>query len=351
MQDDRLQSRASLAIGRLDGLAQVLPAADLLLYFYSRREAVLSSQIEGTQSSLSDLLMFEADPQKETDQDVQEVSNYVVALRHGLDRMRGGFPLSLRLVREMHEKLMQGVRGGQSSPGGFRRSQNWIAGSRPGNAIYVPPPVPEMEICLDEFEKFLHGGANEFTPLVQAAMLHVQFESIHPFLDGNGRLGRLLIGLLLVERNVLKEPLLYLSLYLKQNKSRYYQHLQDVRTKGTWEEWAEFFLEGVAATAESAVVLAQRLLVLFERDQQKLQEAGRQKGSLLQIFHVLRRRPYLTIPTASQETRLSSPTVIAAMETLVRMGMVQEISGRQRGRLYAYRDYLDLLEAGTEPAG
>ena len=351
MQDDRLQSRADLAIGRLDGLAQVLPAADLLLYFYSRREAVLSSQIEGTQSSLSDLLIFEADPQKETGHDVQEVSNYGVALRHGLDRMRGGFPLSLRLLREMHDKLMQGARGGQSSPGEFRRSQNWIGGSRPGNAVYVPPPVPEMGNCLDDFEKFLHGRANEFTPLVQAAMMHVQFESIHPFLDGNGRLGRLLIVLLLVERKVLKEPLLYLSLYLKQNRSKYYQHLQDVRMKGTWEEWIEFFLQGVAVTAENAVIMAQQLLALLERNLQRLQNTGRQKGSLMQVFQVLRRKPYLTASMACQQTGLSSPTVIAAMLTLTRMNIVKEISGKQRNRLYAYREYLDLLEEGTEPVG
>ncbi len=342
--------RAALALGRLDGLGRVLPDADLLLYFYTRREAVLSSQIEGTQSSLSDFLLFESGRSASDTMDVREISNYVAALRHGLTRIREGFPLSLRLLREMHGVLMQSGRGSEATPGEFRRTQNWIGGLRPGNAVYVPPPVPEMEACLDGFEKFMHKGALEFSPLVQAALLHAQFESIHPFLDGNGRLGRLLIALLLVEREVLSEPLLYLSLYLKQHRSEYYDHLQRVRLRGEWEEWVEFFLEGICTTAESATALAGNLLGLFKRDQQKLQDAGRQRGSLMQVFQVMQRDPYLSIERASAETHLSKPTVILALQGLESRGLVKEITGKQRYRIYAYVEYLNLLDEGTEIA-
>src|SRR5580692_2219633 len=271
---ERIHSRAMLALGRLDGLSHVLPDADLLLTFYVRREAVLSSQIEGTQSSMADLLRFEADPNAAHGDDLLEVSNYVTAMRHGLGRLRDGFPLSLRLLREMHGTLLQSGRGSGMDAGEFRRSQNWIGGSRPGNAQFVPPPVPEMQEALHRLEKFLHGEAADYPPLVQAAMLHVQFESIHPFLDGNGRLGRLLIALLLVERGVLVEPLLYMSLYLKQNRDEYYELLQKVRYEGAWEEWVLFFLQGVASTAEKANQLAKNLLALFERDEESLRNIG-----------------------------------------------------------------------------
>lgn len=249
-------SRADQMIGRLDGLSTLIRHPDLLISFYIRKEAVLSSQIEGTQSTLTELLLFEIVPET-GNEDTLEVSNYVQAMRHGLRRLQEGFPLSLRLIREMHAILLQTGRGSRSTPGEFRTSQNWIGGSRPGNALYVPPPVEEMRAALDAFEKFLHEGAGEFEVLIQCALLHVQFESIHPFLDGNGRLGRLLITLLLVERGVLTQPLLYTSFYLKQNRDRYYELLQKVRHGGDWEEWVLFFLRGISATAEAAKYLGE----------------------------------------------------------------------------------------------
>jgi Fic family protein len=346
-QADLLHASAALAVGRLDGISRILPDTDLLLYFYTRREAVLSSQIEGTQSSLSDLLLFEENVHAEGPPDVREVSNYVAAMRHGLRRMQEGFPLSLRLLREMHAVLMQSGRGSEATAGEFRRSQNWVGGSRPGAASYVPPSVPEMQNCLDALEKFLHGDAHGFAPLVQAALLHVQFESIHPFLDGNGRLGRLLIALLLVERGVLSQPLLYLSLYLKENRGEYYSHLQSVRMSGRWEEWIEFFLQGVVATAEGATLLAENLLALFERDRQRLLGGQRQRGTQLQIFQALQRHPYLTIQRGVMLTGLSTPTVTQALRDLESTGMVREITGMARRRIFAYGEYLDLLAAGT----
>lgn len=341
-------STADLMLGRLDGLGRVLPDTDLLLYFYSRREAVLSSQIEGTQSTLSELLLFEADelsqPKRE---DVREVSNYVAALRHGLSRMAGGFPLSLRLIREMHAILVQSGRGSHQNPGEFRSSQNWIGGTRPGNAAYVPPPVPEMSRCLDAFEKFLHEGAEELPPLIQAALLHVQFESIHPFLDGNGRLGRLLIALLLVDRKVLSEPLLYPSLYLKQHKSRYYELLQQVRFEGVWEEWIEFFLEGIAVTAGQAVELSKRILDLFREDEARIQAVGT-RAQISPVYRTLQASPVTLVSHAAQRSGLSLPTVIKALEKMREMDLVEEISGRQRGRIYRYKKYVAMLNEGTE---
>lgn len=343
-----LLSNADLMLGRLDGLGRILPDPDLLIYFYSRKEAVLSSQIEGTQSTLSELLLFEADElvtlRKE---DVREVSNYVAALRHGLLRMAEGFPLSLRLVREMHAILIRNGRGSHQSPGEFRSSQNWIGGTRPGNAAYVPPSVEEMLRCLDAFEKFLHEGAEEFPPLVQAALLHVQFESIHPFLDGNGRLGRLLIALLLVDREVLNEPLLYPSLYLKQHKSRYYELLQQVRFEGVWEEWIEFFLEGVALTAGQAVELAKRILALFREDEARIHAVGT-RAQISPVYRSLQAAPVTLVNQAAQRSGLSLPTVSKALEKLREMGIVEELSGRQRGRIYCYTRYVAMLNEGTE---
>src|SRR5471030_3204592 len=242
--------RANHALGRLDGLAPVLPDLSRFIYAYVRKEAVLSSQIEGTQSSLSDLLLFESDeaPGVPVD-DVQEVSNYVAALNHGMARLRGGFPLSLRLIREIHEILLLKGRGSEKQPGEFRRSQNWIGGTRPGNASFVPPP-PELVLdCMSNLELFLHEDRPDLPLLIKAGLIHVQFETIHPFLDGNGRLGRLLITLYLCSQNVLQQPLLYLSLYFKTTRSDYYRLLQEVRETGAWEAWLEYFLEGVTETA------------------------------------------------------------------------------------------------------
>jgi Fic family protein len=279
-------------------------------------------------------------------EDTVEVANYVRAMRHGLMRLKSGFPLSLRLIREMHEVLLRSGRGSRSTPGEFRTSQNWIGGSRPGNALYVPPPVKEMNEALDRLEKFLHVGAEEFPVLVQCALIHVQFESIHPFLDGNGRMGRLLITLLLVERGVLAEPLLYMSLYLKQNRDEYYALLQRVRHDGDWEAWILFFLRGVSSTAEKAVALAKDLLLLFERDKQKLEDVGGRRASALQVLTCLQEMPYTSPRRLSDSTGLSINTVVSSLEILKSKEIVYEVAGR-RGRLFLYSDYIRLMDEGA----
>lgn len=340
-------SRADQMLGRLDGLSRILPHPDLLIHFYVRKEAVLSSQIEGTQSTLSELLLFELEESApDADGDVREVSNYVAALRHGLARLQGGFPLSLRLIREMHGILLQSGRGSGQTPGEFRTSQNWIGGTRPGNALYVPPPVVEMRANLDGFEKFMHGGAEEFPVLIQCALIHLQFESIHPFLDGNGRIGRLLVTLLLVERGVLLQPMLYMSLYLKQNRERYYALLQSVRTEGDWEEWIEFFLEGVRVTSEGAVALAGKILELFRRDEARLMLLGARGGSAMQVMYQLQRAPFVSPRLVAERSGLSFNTVVSVLETMRGMGMLHEITGRARGRVFRYTEYLGLLDEG-----
>lgn len=341
----RASSLADQMLGRLDGLSTLIRHPDLLISFYIRKEAILSSQIEGTQSTLTELLLFEIEPETGTE-DTVEVANYVLAMRHGLSRMRSGFPLSLRLIREMHEVLLRTGRGSHSTPGEFRTSQNWIGGTRPGNALYVPPPVGEMKEALDQFEKFLHDGAEEFPVLVQCALTHVQFESIHPFLDGNGRLGRLLITLLLLERGVLSQPLLYMSLYLKQNRDEYYQLLQKVRYDGDWEAWILFFMQGVSSTARKAVNLAKELLDLFERDEQKLKGIKGKRGSALQVLARLRQMPYTSPRRLADSTGLSFNTVVSALELLKQLKIVSEMGGH-RSRLFLYDEYIRLMDEGA----
>jgi Fic family protein len=343
-----LVERANRALGRLDGITSILPAPPLFLFMYVRKEALLSSQIEGTQSSLSDLLIFENDeiPTVSID-DVQEVSNYVAAMQYGLKRLGEGFPLSLRLIREIHDILLRKGRGSSKQPGEFRRSQNWIGGTRPGNALFVPPPPNELPACLDNFEKFLH---DEKTPtLIRAALAHVQFESIHPFLDGNGRLGRLLITFMLCVDGVLKEPMLYLSLYFKMHRQQYYDLLQAVRDRGEWEAWVEFFLTGVIETANEAVETARQLLALFEEDRVRIRTLGRSAASMLQVHDLLQRQPIVSIIPASHELKVTHPTVMKAIANLEKLGIVREISGRRRGRLFAYARYMSILNQGTEP--
>ncbi len=341
--------QALLACGRLDGVALLLPDPDLFLYAYVRREAVLSSQIEGTQSSLSDLLLFELDeaPGAPFD-DVVEVSNYVAALEYGIARMDEGLPLSARLLREVHGKLLARGRGADKLPGEFRRSQNWIGGTRPGNAHFVPPPPNLVSGCMGELERFIHGD-EPLPALVKAALAHVQFETIHPFLDGNGRVGRLLISLLLHERRVLRQPLLYLSLYFKQHRDEYYRLLDAVRGEGDWEAWLDFFLEGVADTASAAVETANRLLAVFREDGERLASANSRTGSLAQVYGVLRARPVATIQELSARAGVSFPTAAKSIETLVDAGIVRELTGGRRNRVYAYQRYLSILAEGTEP--
>lgn len=344
-------SEATLALGRLDGVFIVLPDKLHFLYQYVRKEAVLSSQIEGTQSSLSDLLLFEAEEAPGVPlHDVIEVSQYVGALDHGLHRIRGGFPISARLFREIHGVLLSRGRGSDRDPGEFRRSQNWIGGTRPGNAAFVPPPPEVVVELMSDLERFLHQGAR-LPPLIKAALAHLQFETIHPFLDGNGRVGRLLITLLLCEANVLTEPLLYLSLFFKVHRQRYYELLQQVRTDGDWEDWIDFFLDGVTQTARGAVDTANRALDLIARDRDRIGEIGRVSSSALRVFSVLQKQPVITISQADERLGLSRPTIGAAFRRLEEMGIVREVSGRKRGQVFVYREYLDLLSEGTEPLG
>ena len=346
----RLLERALLACGRLDGVRALLPDPDLFLYAYVRREAVLSSQIEGTQSSLSDLLLFELDeaPGVPFD-DVVEVSNYVAALEHGMARLRGGFPISNRLLREVHEKLLRSGRGADRQPGEFRRSQNWLGGARPGNARFVPPPPQRVEDCMASLERAIHARDEGLPVLVKAALVHLQFETIHPFLDGNGRVGRLLISLMLHDDRVLEQPLLYLSNYFKQHRDEYYRLLDLVRREGDWEAWLDFFLEGVELTAGAAVQTAHRLLALFSADAERVQSIGRAAASALRVYDAFRDRPLSTIAALSEQTGASYPTVSRAVEELERLRIVREITGRKRGRIFAYTRYLDILGEGTEP--
>ncbi len=341
---------AVLALGRLDGVATLLPDEALFLYTYVRKEAVLSSQIEGTQSSLSDLLLFELDeaPGVPLD-DVREVSNYVAALEHGLHRLRGNFPLSNRLIREIHGVLLSGGRGSTKAPGEFRLSQNWIGGTRPGNALFVPPPHTAVPDCMTSFENFLHAETDGMPVLLRSGLAHVQFETIHPFLDGNGRVGRLLITLLLCHAGVLRQPLLYLSLYFKQHREIYYDLLNHVRLTGDWEAWLAFFIEGVKLTAEGAVSTAQRLSRMFQDDRDRIASAGgRRTGSTLRVHDALKAQPILSLPVACRGTKLSFQTAASAMELLVEHGIAREITGKRRDRLFVYEQYLSILNEGTE---
>ena len=341
---------ATLALGRLDGIATLLPDPTLFIYAYVRKEAVLSSQIEGTQSSLSDLLAFEIDDAPGMPiSDVVEVSNYVAALEYGLERLRGDFPLSNRLIREIHRILLSRGRGSQLHPGEFRTSQNWIGGRRPGNAVYVPPPPHAVADCMGELEQFLHARNDGLPTLVRAGLAHVQFETIHPFLDGNGRTGRLLITFLLCEAGVLREPLLYLSLFFKQHRSDYYELLNAVRRTGDWEDWLDFFLEGIQEIAEGAFATSQRLLQLFAADRERIQQTGRRAGSALRVHERLTSRPLQSISSVAESTALTFPTISAAMNLLVSLGIAREITGRRSDRLFAYDQYLSILSEGTEP--
>jgi Fic family protein len=342
--------QALLALGRLDSISTLLPDADLFLYTYVRKEAVLSSQIEGTQSSLSDLLLFEIEeaPGAPLD-DVTEVSNYVGALNHGLGRIRNDFPLSNRLIREVHEKLLSKGRGADKQPGEFRTSQNWIGGTRPGNATFVPPPHDVVGECMGALEKFLHNDPVRTSTLTKAALAHVQFETVHPFLDGNGRVGRLLIPLLFCAEGILRQPLLYLSLYFKQHRQRYYDLLMQVRTEGDWEAWLEFFADAVRETATGAVDTARSLVELFNRDRERISGFGRAAGSALLVHHELQRRPLVTVNRLVKRTKLSAPTVGKALDMLMKQRVVREITGRQRNRAFTYGEYMDVLNKGTEP--
>ncbi len=344
--------QALLSLGRLDSIATFLPDVPLFLYMYVRKEAVLSSMIEGTQSSLSDLLLFELDMEPGVPMDdVREVSDYVAALDHGLKRMNEGFPLSLRLMKEMHSILLARGRGSNQTPGEFRKTQNWIGGTRPGNAAFVPPPADRVMECMGKLELFLHDQPEPTPALLKAALAHVQFETIHPFLDGNGRLGRLLITLILCEQKVLRELLLYPSLYFKTHRRYYYELLNIVRLTGDWEAWLDFFAEAVIVTATQAVETAQQLVDLANKDRHKISSLGRAAPSALQVHRALMERPITTSGWLVEKTGITPATVNKCLAHLERLGVVRELTSRKRNRLFSYTGYVEIMSQGTEPPG
>ena len=341
--------QALLALGRLDSVSLFLPDTSLFLNMYVRKEAVLSSMIEGTRSSISDLLMFESEYQSEVPiEDVQEVSNYVAALNHGLKRLDEGFPVSLRLLKEIHVILLSKGRGEDLDPDQFRRSQNWIGGSRPGTAKFVPPPPEKVLECMGQLELYLHDQPEKTPILIKVALAHVQFETIHPFLDGNGRLGRLLITLLLCSHGVLREPMLYLSLYFKSNRDQYYRLLNEISVTGDWESWLVFFAHAVIETATQAVSSIQQLMKLTETDIQKIGQLKRSSGSAYTIHKAMLERPIASPNWIQEKTPLSAATVNSCLRELETLGILKEITGRKRGRLYSYSRYIDIMNQGTE---
>ena len=333
-------------LGKLQGMAALVPDRALFLYMYVRKEALVSSHIEGTQSSLHDLLLFEHNNTPSTPmEDVEEVSNYVAALEYGLSEMQRGSPLCNRLLKQCHAILLQGVRGQNQQPGEYRRSQNWIGGTRPGNARFVPPPQELVESLMSDLEKYLHDPTQSTPVLLRVGMAHVQFETIHPFLDGNGRLGRLMIALALANFSILPDPLLYISLFFKQHRDEYYHLLQHVRTTGDWEAWCEFYLEGVAHVASHSADAIQRIHDLTKSDRERIETLGRAAVSVHALFRFCLRAPLFGIPQAAIELSLSVPTVTKATNHLLQLGILKEITGKGKNRLYAYQGYLDILMA------
>ena len=336
-------------LGEFNGVVSIIPNRSLFVYMYVRKEALLSSQIEGTQSSFSDLMLFEHNQTFDVEMnDVEEVSHYVAALTYGIDRLEEGFPLCMRLLREMHGILLRGGRGVHKQPGEFRTSQNWIGGTRPGNALYVPPPPENLGQLLSDFERFLHDKTVPLPLLVKVGLAHVQFESIHPFLDGNGRLGRLLITLFLYERGLMRAPLLYFSLYLKQHRSDYYRLLQEVRTDGNWEAWLEFFLQGIAETAQQALSATKKIHAIFCEDEAKVEKLGRIKVTCRTVLDYLKQMPQVSTVYLSQKLGISLPSARIALAALATCGIVCEVGHRKRNKVYMYKHYLKLLEEGTE---
>ena len=340
---------ALTALGRLDSVSVLLPDTSLFVYMYIRKEALLSSMIEGTQSSLSDLLRVELDQSASVPfDDVKEVCNYVAALDYGIKRLADGFPFSLRLLREMHQILLSTGRGTEKRPGEFRTSQNWIGGTRPGNAVFVPPPADRVIECMGKLELFLHNQPEKTPVLVKIALAHLQFETIHPFLDGNGRLGRLMIPLLLYSEKILQEPILYISYYFKANRQRYYELLNETRFTGDWETWLDFFAEAVIETANQAIDTANRLLKMAANDKQRISQLKRVSGSVHLIHQSMMERPLVTTKWLQEKTQLAQPTVNTSLVELEELGIIKEITGKKRNRLYSYKEYIQILEEGTE---
>ena len=340
--------KASAAMGKLDAASEFLPT-NMLLYSYIRKEAVLSSMIEGTQSSLSDLLVHEVSPLKGAPlDDVTEVSNYVAAVELGLKRLDEGFPISVRLIKELHKVLLSDSRGSTKLPGEIRNSQNWIGGTRPGNAIFVPPPPNLLIQGLSDLEKFIHDNSQNVSTIVKAGLVHLQFETLHPFLDGNGRVGRLLIILLFISEGMLKEPLLYISLFLKTHRQRYYELLNSVRLEGDWENWLIFFAEAVEKSASSAVNTAKRLVAQSKADLELIDEQGRSKVNLMKIYNHFQQRPISNSIAIKKEIELAPATIQSALTKLCELGLLAEITQNKRDRVYAYKAYIDILSEGNE---
>jgi len=346
-----LLDKANHSLGKLDNIISLLPDITLLLYFYLRKEALLSSQIEGTQSSFNDLLMYESkQTQNVPIDDIEEVVHYIAAMNHGLNRMANDFPLSLRLIKEIHAILLCGGRGSNKQPGEFRSSQNWIGGTRPGNAAFVPPPPDKVTECMGNLEFYLHDKYGKFPTLIKAAISHVQFETIHPFLDGNGRTGRLLITFLLCAEGLLQKPALYLSLYFKKHRKTYYELLNRTRDDATgWEAWVEFFLEGVTETAEETIISTKRIVALFDEDRTKIKTLKRAMPGVLKAFEYLQRKALVTIPNLAHAMKVSQPTATAALKNLAELGIVKEVSGKKRDKLFSYEAYLNIIAQDTEP--
>ena len=337
---------ALVALGRLDAVTALLPNAALLLYSFVRKEAVLSSQIEGTQSSLADLLLYEIDEQPGVPvDDAREVSRCVAALERGLKELRGGLPICTRLLCKMHKALLTHPGGRGKTPGELRRSQVWIGGTRPGNAIFVPPPAHVVSDCLASLERYLNDDPEPVPPLIKAALVHVQFETIHPFLDGNGRIGRLLIVLQLVADGVLREPMLYPSLFFKTHRALYYELLNEVRLRGDWERWLDFFADGIEASATQAVATATALIALVNADRDRIAGLGRAAASALAVHQALQRQPIATSAALVKTTRLTPATVNKSLAHLERIGIVGEVTNRRRGRVFSYLRYIEALSA------
>ena len=341
--------RAETALARLDLAGRMVPSLDWFIYAFVRKEAVITSQIEGTQATLIDLLAYEAQPERAPDAAVEEICNYVDALRHARAELADpkGLPLSIRLLNRAHRRLMQGTRGAGSQPGEIRRSQNWIGGSRPGDAVYVPPPPDAVAGLLGDLEKYWHAD-DTLPPLIRAGLVHAQFESIHPYLDGNGRIGRLLVALLVEHWGLLSAPLLYISLHFKRHRPEYYRRLNAVRTAGDWEGWIGFFLDGVGIVAEEAIATAGAIFGLVSSDRIRVLEREKSSLAALRLFESLPERPIVSLATAMRATATTKPTTLRAIATLVDAGILVETSGRRRDRSFAYRAYIEAIRGGTD---
>lgn len=347
-----LLSAADRALARLDGISYILPDADIFVVMYSMKEAVLSSQIEGTQSSLIDVLEFEAGrKQRQNADDVKEVTNYVDAMKFGLERLET-FPLSSRLIRDIHSVLMDGTRGGHLAPGEFRSTQNWIGppGASLAEARFVPPPADQVATMIGALENFIHAE-DSLPPLIKCALIHYQFETIHPFLDGNGRVGRLLITFFLCWLDILERPLLYLSYYLKRQRNEYYELLSAVREKDDYEEWIRFFLTGVIEVSKQATTTARQIFELQERDTKRTLSAGITSPHIVSLLRILFKEPVISIPRVRDQLGVTYQTASNLVSRLAELGILKELTGSPRYRLYSYEEYLRIIEEGTQLTG